>query len=66
MFIGAPLKLTPRNALTGVSVPDDRKLRAKPPGPIKLWFCNEIDGKPGAPKASISPDAALMGGTPMI
>jgi hypothetical protein len=66
MFIGAPLKLTPRNALTGVSVPDDRKLRAKPPGPIRLWFCNEIDGKPGAAAGSISAGAELMGGTPTI
>jgi hypothetical protein len=66
MFIGAPLKLTPRNALTGVSVPDDRKLRAKPPRAIRLWFCNEIDGEAGAPGTPISADAALMGEPPII
>jgi hypothetical protein len=58
MFIGAPLKLTPRNALTGVSVPDDRKLRAKPPGPIRLWFCKQIDDSVGLPGALIIADAA--------
>jgi hypothetical protein len=58
MFIGAPLKLTPRNALTGVSVPDDRKLRAKPPGPITLWFRKQIGDSAGLPGALIIADAA--------